>query len=218
MMTNRGLLVVLSGPSGAGKGTICKAWLERNPNAVLSVSVTTRAPRPGEVEGVNYFFKTKEEFEEMVENNEFLEYASVYGNYYGTPRKYVQSQLLSGRDVILEIDIQGALQVKERFDEGVFIFIVPPTMDELKKRITERGTEDPETILKRFNSAFEELNFIKRYNYVVVNDEVSKAVNKIEAIITAEKCRVDRHKELSIILQGGCSNDLSNIKFIDGEG
>ena len=139
----------------------------------------------------------------MIEENEFLEYAQVYDNYYGTPRRYVQKHLLAGQDVILEIDIQGALQVKERFDEGVFIFVVPPTMEELKSRIVKRGTEDPGMILKRFNSAYEELNFITRYNYVVVNDTVENAVEKIEAIITAEKCRVDRNKELNLQLQGG---------------
>lgn len=202
-MKKKGLLIVISGPSGAGKGTICREWLNRHPEAELSVSVTTRPPRPTEKDGVNYFFKTKEEFESMLEENEFLEYACVYGNYYGTPRKYVQQKLLEGKDVILEIDIQGALQVKERFDEGVFIFIVPPTMEELKKRIVKRGTEDPDVILRRFNSAFEEINFIKRYNYVVVNDEVEKAVQKMEAIITAEKCRVDRNTDLILKLQGG---------------
>ena len=202
-MTKKGLLIVISGPSGAGKGTICREWLEKHPEAVLSVSATTRAPRPGEKDGVNYFFKTHKEFQEMIENGEFLEYAKVYDNYYGTPRKYVQQQLMSGKDVILEIDIQGALKVKERFDEGVFIFIVPPTMEELKKRIVKRGTESPEAILKRFNSAFEELNFITRYNYVVINDKVDDAVSKIEAILTAEKCRVDRNRELTMILQGG---------------
>ncbi len=181
----------------------------------MSISVTTRPPRPNEKDGVNYFFKSREEFERMIAENEFLEYAEVYGNYYGTPRKFVQSQLLSGKDVILEIDIQGALKVKERFEEGVFIFIIPPTMEELKRRIVKRGTEDPETILKRFRSAYEELNFIKRYNYVVVNDKVEEAVKKIEAIIIAEKCRVDRNKELHLALQGGAQHDLSNIEFTD---
>lgn len=202
-MSKKGLLIVISGPSGAGKGTICREWLCKHPEAVLSVSATTRTPRPCEISGVNYFYKTHKEFEEMIEENDFLEYAKVYDNYYGTPRKYVQNHLLSGKDVILEIDIQGALQVKERFDEGVFIFIVPPTMEELKKRIVKRGTENPEAILKRFNCAYEELNFISRYNYVVINDKVDDAINKIEAIIIAEKCRVNRNKELNLTLQGG---------------
>jgi guanylate kinase len=202
-MKKKGLLIVISGPSGAGKGTICKEWMQKNSDAVLSISATTRAPRPMEREGVNYFFKTREEFETMIEKNDFLEYAKVYDNYYGTPRKYVQQMLMEGKDVILEIDIQGALKVKERYDEGVFIFIVPPSMDELKRRIVTRGTEDPDVILKRFSSAFEEINFIKRYNYVVVNDTVEEATKKVEAIVMAEKCRVDRNTELILQLQGG---------------
>ena len=202
-MKKKGLLIVISGPSGAGKGTICKEWLCRHPETVLSVSVTTRPPRPMEEDGINYFFRTREVFEKMIEENEFLEYARVYDNYYGTPRKYVQQHLMAGQDVILEIDIQGALQVKDRFEKGVFLFIVPPTMEELKKRIVKRGTEDPEVILKRFKSAFEEINFIKRYNYIVVNDKVEEAVRKIEAVILAEKCRVDRNRELILQLQGG---------------
>ncbi|HHU78799.1 MAG: guanylate kinase [Caldicoprobacterales bacterium] len=202
-MRKKGLLIVVSGPSGAGKGTVCREWLSRNPETELSISVTTRSPRPTEVEGKNYFFRSRQEFENMIERNEFLEYAKVYDNYYGTPRRYVQQKLMEGRDVILEIDIQGALKVKERFDEGVFIFIVPPTMEELRKRIVKRGTENPEVIIKRFNCAFEEINFIKRYNYVVVNDKVEEAVRKMEAIVLAEKCRVDRNSELIMKLQGG---------------
>ncbi|MGI6538602.1 MAG: guanylate kinase [Caldicoprobacterales bacterium] len=198
-----GLLIVISGPSGAGKGTICKGWLEKNSDAVLSVSVTTRPPRPNEQDGKNYFFKTREEFEAMIKDNDFLEYAEVYGNYYGTPRKYVQQQLSKGRDVVLEIDIQGALQIKERFDEGVFIFIVPPTMEELRRRIVNRGTEDPDAVLKRFKCAFKEINFIRRYNYVVVNDSVNDAIENIDAIVKAEKCRVDRNLNLIAQLQGG---------------
>jgi len=201
-MKKKGLLIVISGPSGAGKGTICKEWLKRNPEAVLSISATTRKPRPTEVDGVNYFFISRERFEKMIENNEFLEYAEVYNNYYGTPRKFVQEKLIEGRDVILEIDIQGALQIKERFEDGVFIFIVPPTMDELKRRIVKRGTEHPDVILQRFTSAFEEINFITRYNYVVVNDKIEEAVRKIDAIILAEKCRVDRNNYLIMQLKG----------------
>lgn len=202
-MGKKGLLIVISGPSGAGKGTVCKHWLKNHQETELSISATTRSPRHNEENGINYFFKSTEEFEAMIENNDFLEYAKVYDNYYGTPRKYVQEKLSTGKDVILEIDIQGALQVKERFDQGVFIFIVPPTMEELKNRIVKRGTEDPDMILKRFNSAYEELNFIKRYNYVVVNDKVEEAVKRIEAITIAEKCRVDRNEDLNLALRGG---------------
>ncbi len=201
-MFNKGLLIVVSGPSGAGKGTICSAYLERNPHAMLSVSVTTRKPRIGEKEGKNYFFRDKETFLKMVEDGEFLEYAEVYGNYYGTPKKFVEEELAAGNDVILEIDIQGALQVKERFPEAVFVFIIPPSMEELKRRIVKRGTEDAEAIYRRFQSAYEELNYISRYNYVIINDTVESAVAKLEAIVLAEKCRVDRNKQLYLELTG----------------
>ncbi len=190
----RGLLIVISGPSGAGKGTICKSLLKRHPELNLSVSATTRQPREGEVHGVNYYFMTKEEFQEKLKDNDFLEYAEVYDNYYGTPKSNVEKILGEGKDVILEIDIQGALKVKENYKEGIFIFILPPSMEELKQRIIKRGSETSESLMKRFKSAYKEINYVSRYNYAVVNDEVNLATEKIEAIILAEKCRVDRLK------------------------
>ena len=195
MTNNRGLLIVVSGPSGAGKGTICKALLEKHDDLFISVSATTRQPRNGEVDGVNYHFITKEEFLVRVDQKDFLEYAEVYGNYYGTPKSKVEEMLESGKNVILEIDIQGALKVKENFKEGVFIFILPPSMEELKQRIIKRGSETPESLMRRFKSAYQEINYISKYNYAVVNDVVDVAVSKIEGIITAEKCRVDRIKD-----------------------
>ncbi len=195
-MTNRarGLLIVISGPSGAGKGTICKRLLENNRELALSVSATTREPRNGEVDGVNYYFISKEEFKEKIQCDDFIEYAQVYDNYYGTPKSNVEEILESGRDVILEIDIQGALKVKENTEDGVFIFILPPSMQELKQRIIKRGSETQESLMKRFKSAYKEINFVSKYNYAVVNDEVELAVEKLESIISAEKCRVDRIK------------------------
>lgn len=195
MTNNKGLLIVVSGPSGAGKGTICKALLEKHDDLFISVSATTRQPRAGEVDGVNYHFITKEDFIKRVEQKDFLEYAEVYGNYYGTPKSKVEEMLNSGKNVILEIDIQGALKVKENFKEGVFIFILPPSMEELKQRIIKRGSETPESLMRRFKSAYQEINCISKYNYAVVNDIVDVAVSKIEGIITAEKCRVDRIKD-----------------------
>ena len=195
----RGVLLVVSGPSGAGKGTICKALLEKHKEIYLSVSATTRAPRKGEVDGVNYYFTTKEEFVKRVEEGDFLEHAEVYGNYYGTPKSSVEKMLEQGKDVILEIDIQGALKVKENCEEGIFIFILPPSMEELKQRIIKRGSETEESLMTRFKSAYKEINYISKYNYAVVNDEVDLAVKKLEAIITAEKCRVDRMKHHNIL-------------------
>lgn len=190
-MKQKGILIVISGPSGAGKGTICKA-LAQNDSYWISVSATTRKPRSGEVDGLNYFFLTDEGFKNKIVQKDFLEYAEVFGNYYGTPKSNVLNKLESGNDVILEIDIQGALKIKESFSDGIFIFVLPPSMEELKKRITKRGSETAESLMTRFKSAYKELNYISKYNYAVVNTTVESAVNKIESIIIAEKCRVDR--------------------------
>ena len=189
---NKGLLIVISGPSGAGKGTICKALLEKRQDIEVSVSATTRNPRDGEIDGVNYHFLKKEDFLKKLEQGDFLEYAQVYGNFYGTPKSNVEEVLESGKNVILEIDIQGALKVKEKATEGVFIFILPPSMEELKQRIIKRGSETPESLMTRFKSAYQEINYVSKYNYAVVNDNVEDAVHKIECILTAEMCRVDR--------------------------
>ena len=194
MLNRKGLLLVVSGPSGAGKGTICKALLNKNDQIKLSVSATTRKPRNGEVHGVNYFFIEKEEFTKMIENGEFLEYAQIYDNFYGTPKAAIIECLEKGQDVILEIEMQGARQIKEVFPEGVFIFVLPPSLEELKSRIVGRGTETQEEIEKRFSCAFEEINQIVNYDYFIVNEDIEKSVSDVEAIICAEKNKVTRYK------------------------
>lgn len=200
MKKDRGLLIVLSGPAGVGKGTVCAALRKEATGIEYSVSVTTRKPRPGEIDGVNYYFKTKEEFEKMIKNGELLEWAEYVGNYYGTPIEYVEKMLNQGKDVILEIEVQGALQVKERMPEGVFIFLMPPSLAELRKRIEGRGTESKEVIEKRMKVAKEEIEMMKKYDYVVENDEVSLAVERIKAIVLAEHCKrerlIDKYKQL----------------------
>ena len=194
MLNRKGLLLVVSGPSGAGKGTICKALLNKNDQIKLSVSATTRKPRNGEVHGVNYFFIEKEEFIKMIENGEFLEYAQIYDNFYGTPKAAIIECLEKGQDVILEIEMQGARQIKEVYPEGVFIFVLPPSLEELKSRIVGRGTETQEEIEKRFSCAFEEINQIVNYDYFIVNEDIEKSVSDVEAIICAEKNKVTRYK------------------------
>ncbi|MFA5524837.1 MAG: guanylate kinase [Tissierellales bacterium] len=191
-----GLLIVISGPSGVGKGTVCKSLLNDNDKISLSVSATTREARKGEIDKISYFFINKEEFEYMVEKKEFLEHAYVHGNYYGTPRKYVLEKIEKGQDVLLEIDIQGALKVKDIFPEGVLIFIMPPSMEELKKRIINRGTESNEVIAKRLKAALMEIDYVYKYDYVVLNDDIESTVNKIRSIIDAEKCKVNRQKDI----------------------
>ncbi len=188
----RGILLVLSGPSGVGKGTVCSALRKRLERLVYSVSVTTRNPRIGEEDGVNYFFKSKEQFQEMIHGKQLLEWAEYAGNYYGTPRDFVERTLAHGHDVILEIEVQGAMQVKQQFDEGVFIFLMPPSLDELRNRIVTRGTEDENTIRTRLQIAADEIKLLEQYDYAVVNDHVEAACDRIISIIHAEHLRKDR--------------------------
>lgn len=193
MERNKGILFVLSGPSGVGKGTVREAIMEgRNVTLHYSISVTTRKPRGGETDGVDYFFKSKDEFQDMIKNNELLEWAEYVGNYYGTPIKYVQEMLEKGNDVLLEIEVQGAMQVKENFPNAVFIFLMPPSLAELKNRITNRGTEAEHLIDNRMSIAKEEIRLMTHYDYVVENDEVEAACRRIQAIICAEHYRKDR--------------------------
>lgn len=195
MVNYKGMLIVISGPSGVGKGTICNSLIKKNLNNVeLSISATTRKPRDGEIEGISYYFKGKHEFEEMIKHDEFLEYAKVYDNYYGTPKNHVFNRLKEGINIILEIDTQGAMQVKRNFNEGIFIFIMPPSFYELKKRIINRGTESNKDIKKRLKSAFKEIHEVKNYDYVVINDDVDKAIERIKCILNAEKYRTSRYQ------------------------
>lgn len=192
-MPERGLLIVLSGPSGVGKGTVRKAIFESEENDFeYSISMTTRAKRPGEVDGVDYFFRSKEEFLAMIECGEMLEYAEYVGNFYGTPLSYVNATLDRGKDVFLEIEVQGAMQVKEKVPDGVFIFLTPPDLAELKSRIVGRGTDSAEVIEARMRVAREEIEMMSHYDYAVVNDEVELAVERIKGIIASEHFRVER--------------------------
>lgn len=192
MKKQKGVLFILSGPSGVGKGTVRKALNDKGTDLRYSVSATTREIREGEQDGVDYFFKTREAFEQMIANGELLEWAEYVGNYYGTPIEYVQQTLDAGDDVILEIEVQGALKVKQAFSEGIFIFLMPPSLRELKNRIVNRGTESGDLVEDRLQAAQQEIEMMKNYDYVVENDEVEAACERIEAIVTAEHCRQDR--------------------------
>lgn len=194
----RGSLIIISGTTCAGKGTVIKELLKRDNNLVLSTSYTSRSIRKGDVENETYYFVSREKFEEKIKNNEFLEYALVHGNYYGTPKLEIENLLSQGKDVILEIEVQGAKIVKEKLPETILIFVLAPSMEDVKKRIIARGSETKEQIITRFKTAYRELNEISKYNYVVINDVVMDAVKKIEAILISEKCRVDRIEEISV--------------------
>lgn len=182
-MNDKGLLIVVSGFSGAGKGTAMKRLLEKYDNYALSISATTRQPRVGEVDGKEYFFKTVDEFESMIQKDQLVEYAKYVNNYYGTPKQYVDNQLELGNNVILEIEIQGALNIKKKFPDAILMFIMPPSADELKSRLIGRGTEDIDTINARLSRALEESQGIEQYDYIVVNDDLEECVDKINSII-----------------------------------
>lgn len=200
----KGQLIVVSGPSGAGKGTILAQAFEKYPNLRYSVSVTTRAPREKEVDGVDYYFKNIDEYMKMLHNNEFLEHQCVYGNYYGTPRKKVEEMLESGYDVVLEIDVKGALEIKSRFPEAVMIFITPDNKKTIEERLKKRSTEKEEELMVRIGSALEELKQAEKYDYIVVNEDAQRSAEDIGAIIRAEKCSSVKNKVfLNKLIYGG---------------
>ena len=192
-LNERGLLIVISGPSGVGKGTVRKALFElKNHNLEYSVSVTTRPPRAGEVDGKDYYFVNRPTFEEMIKQDRFLEYAEFVGSYYGTPKDKIEELLDKGKEVVLEIEVDGALQVREKMKEAVFIFLVPPSKKALLERLSQRGTDSPEIVNKRFQKAESEFKLAYKYDYIVVNDDVKNAADRIMAIIRAEHARTQR--------------------------
>lgn len=195
-MEQKGILMVLSGFSGAGKGTLVKRLIQKYDNYALSVSMTTREPREGEREGVEYFFTTRERFEETIVQNGLVEYALYCGNYYGTPRAYVEEQLAAGKNVILEIEIQGALKIKKKFPESLLVFVTPPSAEELKRRLEGRGTEEPEVIARRLARASEESEGIEAYDYIVVNDKLEECVEELHRLVEASRRAPVRSQEL----------------------
>ncbi len=191
----RGLLIVVSGASGTGKGTVCKKLLSELPNVHYSISATTRKPRQGEVDGREYYFISEDDFKQWIADGKFLEYAEVYGNFYGTPLTKIEERLNRGEDVLLEIDVQGALNVKRKCPDGVYIFLLPPSLNELKRRIEGRGSETPDSLKRRLQAAVAEIQIGREYDYAVVNDTVDNAAARIEAILVAERCRVARNED-----------------------
>lgn len=208
-MTTQGMLIVVSGPSGVGKGTLCNFLVNRVENLFLSISATTRPPRAGEIDGKNYIFLSREDFEERIRKGQFLEWAKVYNNYYGTPRDVVYQHLREGKDVVLEIDIQGAAQVKKNYPEGIFIFISPPSFDELEKRIIKRGSDAKDSIELRMKCAADEIKAALEYDYIVLNDDLHKAALSLQSIVLAERCRVSRNTNILQKLREECCNDVS---------
>ncbi len=194
-MKTRGSLIVLSGFAGVGKGTVLKSLFETQEGYAYSVSATTRAPRPGEVDGVHYFFVTKERFEEMIRGNELLEHANYVGNYYGTPRAHVEQKLEEGFDVILEIEVQGALNIRKQVPDAVLIYMLPPSAAILKERLSGRGTETPEVIERRMKRAAEESEYIDHYDYIVINDNADKCARRLHSLIRAQRMRVSSNTE-----------------------
>ena len=197
----KGLLILISGPSGTGKGTVCDLLRQKHPEISYSISATTRQPRPGEQDGVNYYFYTKEKFREMIDQGQLLEWAEVYGNFYGTPKQKVLDRLDAGEDILLEIDTQGALNVMKVMPEGLFIFLLPPSLEELAARLKGRGTETEESLHRRLGAAVDEIKLATKYRYVVVNDKVEDAEVTIANIIEAEHHRSDLNESLLAKLQ-----------------
>lgn len=200
-MSKKGNLVIISGFSGAGKGTVVKELMNRYDCYALSISATTRAPREGEVNGREYFFKTREEFEELIRQDALYEYACYVSNYYGTPKAYVQEQLAAGKDVILEIEVQGALKVKEKNPEALLLFVTPPSADELRNRLLHRGTESEEVIQERMNRAAEESLLMDRYEYLIINDQLDDCVTKVHQLIQREHLRMEANTDMVTKLQ-----------------